>query len=428
MELIIALFQAFSMVNDATKVGDNVADWVFEVINKWSDKQPSKVIERQVVKIAKVTEEEIRSAADEQFRKQPQAKFSPAKREEMIGIMVNMARNVRTQATLGSVAMVSGYFRSERLLDILLANVEPIRHINEPVAPGSPWILKQHLGMGSFGEVWKAVNPLFPTPRAYKFFTRDGSGEWLRRERESLVAILRRLGEHVQIVDFEDVQVDKCKFPYLAFEYLGGGSLEEWILRDPDRRPRMEVAEIVRQVTQGLADAHQQGIQHRDIKPANILLTDGTDPQIKIGDFGLANVTTATGARPDVSFLGSLGGSVGTMLYMPPEAQQRSFKRKAAQDDVFALGVVWFQLIMGAIERPPYDFAARLAERGTDSHTIRLIERCLAHPDRRFKDARELLTAIAGIEIPPVAPCPAGTADVQHLAREFLASTLVNLA
>ena len=428
MELIISLIQTYLTINDATKFSGNVADWVFDKVNNWSKQADSKTIENQIAKLISLTEAEIRLLAAKAVAKNPRTKVPLAWREELTGILINMTRNIRTQTSLGILPGDGSFLRDELMLDWLLRNIAPVRHINQPVAKGSPWILKQHLGMGSFGEVWKAENPHFPTPRAYKFFTRDGSGEWLKRERAGLVAILKRLGEHDQIIDFEDVQVDDSPYPFLAFEYMAGGSLEEWILDRSGNRAALEPSEIVRQVARGLADAHGQNIQHRDIKPANILLTNRADPQIKIGDFGLAKVAAVTGARPEASFLASLAGTVGTLLYLPPEAQQSSFGRQAAQDDVFALGVVWFQLIMGAIERPPYDFAARLAERGTDSHTIRLIERCLAHPERRFRDAGELLGAIQGNEIPSLIPCPAGTPDVQHLAREFLAGTLVNLA
>ncbi len=424
MDLIFSLFQAYSLINDATKIYENVSDWVVEVVNTWSKRTPSETIEVQVNKIATITEGEIRARAKKAFTDNPKSIIPEAKREELIGVLINMARNVRAQTSYGSLSSDGSFLRSERLLDQLLHDVEPVRHVNEPVAPGSPWTLKRHLGMGSFGEVWLARNAGYPIPRAYKFFTRDGSGEWLRREQSSLVEILKRLGEHVQIVDFEDVQVKDCKHPYLAFEYMAGGSLEEWILKDAKNRPQLETGEIVRQVASALAAAHEQGIAHRDIKPANILLTGGDDPQIKIGDFGLAKVMSANPVRGEAS-LGSLGGMTGTSLYLPPEAQQRSFRRKAKQDDVFALGVVWFQLIIGVIERPSYDFAVRLAEQGADSHTIRLIERCLAHPDRRYKNAGQLLDAISGL-LPPPGPPTAGIPDVQHIALEYLAMALIN--
>ncbi len=424
MDLIFSLFQAYSVINDATKVYENVSDWVVEIVNTWSRRKTSETIQGQVATIATATESDIRLAATRAFAKNPKSIIPEAKREELIGVLINMARNVRAQTSYGSLSSDGSFLRSERLLDQLLHDVEPVRHVNEPVAPGSPWILKRHLGMGSFGEVWLARNPGYPIPRAYKFFTKDGSGEWLRREQSSLVAILERLRQHDQVVHFEDVQVDKCDYPYLAFEYMGGGSLEEWILKDVKDRPRLETSEIVRQVTSGLAATHAKRIYHRDIKPANILLTGGDDPQIKIGDFGLAKITSTSLIRVEAS-QGSLGGTTGTSLYLPPEAQQRSFKRKPAQDDVFAVGVVWFQLIVGAIERPSYDFAVRLAERGADSHTIRLIERCLAHPDRRYKDAGELLDRL-GDGVPEPKPTVAGIPDVQHIAREYLAMTLIN--
>jgi serine/threonine protein kinase len=415
MDLILAIFQLYSSAKDVAQVYDSVSDWVVEKVNKWSNKNSTEVVEGQIEKIAKATDDDIRRAASQIFGSK--SSIPDAKREELIGILLNMSRNVRYRSSFGS--MDGSYLRSERLLDILLHEVEPIRHRGETVAPGSPWLLKRHLGMGSFGEVWMAENPGYPIPRAYKFFTRDRSGEWLRREQEGLVAILKRLGKHEHIVDFRDIQTEKCDFPYLAFEYLGGGSLEDWIVRGKGRRQGLEPPEIIRQVVAGLAAAHEQGIAHRDIKPANVLLTDGPDVRIKIGDFGLSKITSSK--RDGASQLASLPGLVGTALYLPPEAQQRGIRRKATQDDVFALGVLWYQLSVAAIERPPYDFAERLRSKGIDSQTIALIERCLAHPDRRFIDAREVQSGLRDA-IPEVAECPPGLPDVQHLAREYLAA------
>ena len=90
------------------------------------------------------------------------------------------------------------------------------------------------------------------------------------------------------------------------------------------------------------------------------------------------------------------------------------------QDDVFALGVVWYQLVVERLERPPYDFADRLAEHRLDTHTIRLIGRCLAHPGRRFKNACALAEELDEVA-PPDWTVPAGMFDVQHIVREYLA-------
>ena len=354
MELIVAILNAFAAAHDVVEV----TDWLLERVRTWSGKTPIAKIEQRAGKLADVTEADIR----EQARKILSGRSGPAvpdeQREELIAVLHNLTRNVRYRRSFGTLNGSS--FRSERLLEALIMGAEPFRHQNEPVSPKSAWILRRHLGMGGFGEVWMAQNPGYPNARAYKFF-RDGSGEWLRRERDNLIAILKRLGEHDHIVKFLDVHTD-CEYPHLALEYLGGGSLEEWIVKDDGARPKLEPDEIVRQVVSALAAAHSQGIAHRDVKPSNILLTEGPNVRVKLGDFGLARVGNAV--RPGASHLASLVGLVGTALYLPPEASVRSVPRDPMQDDVFAVGVVWYQIAVGAIERPPYDFAQQLRSRG----------------------------------------------------------------
>ena len=417
MELIFSIVQAFSAANDVVKVYGSVSDWVIAAVNKWSRTASNATIENQVGKIAKATDEDIRKTAARAVAASPKTLVTDAKLEELIVLLHNMTRNVRYRSSSGS--MDASLLRGENSLNDLLHGIAPTRKRGESVAPGSPWILRRHLGMGSFGEVWMAENPDYPKLRAYKFFIQDVSGEWLRREQAGLTAILKRLNSHQNIVDFEDVQSTDCPYPYLALEYLGGGSLEEWIIKDPLSRPALDVHEIIRQVVSGLSAAHAQGIEHRDIKPANILMTVGPDVTIKIGDFGLARV--ASTRREGTTQMVSLAGVVGTPLYLPPEAMQRGRRHKPTQDDVFALGVVWYQLVIGAIERPPYDFAERLRSKGLDSHTIGLIERCLAHPTRRFNDAREVEAAL-GDPLPPIKDSVPGVPDVQHITREYLAT------
>jgi serine/threonine protein kinase len=172
-------------------------------------------------------------------------------------------------------------------------------------------------------------------------------------------------------------------------------------------------------VVRGLAQAHEHGIAHRDLKPANILLTVTKQSVLpKIADFGLGRVATH---RAEGSAQASKDVVVGTTMYLPPEALQPFVQRSPQKDDVFAVGVIWYQLLVGRLERPPYDFADRLREQLADSYTIRVIERCLAQPARRFKDASELEEALE-VMVPDWSPVPADCFDVQHLAREYLAS------
>ena len=109
-------------------------------------------------------------------------------------------------------------------------------------------------------------------------------------------------------------------------------------------------------------------------------------------------------------------------MYLPPEALQPFVKRSPEQDDVFAVGVIWYQLLVGRLERPPYDFADRLRDHLIDSRTIRTIERCLARPDRRFRDGTELEEVLETTPAISEWNVPAACFDVQHIAREYLAN------
>jgi hypothetical protein len=75
------------------------------------------------------------------------------------------------------------------------------------------------------------------------------------------------------------------------------------------------------------------------------------------------------------------------------------------------------------LERPPYDFADRLLNHGIDTHTTRLISRCLAYPDRRYRNAVQLAEEMEDVAPPEWKP-PAGFFDVQPIVREFLASSI----
>ena len=77
----------------------------------------------------------------------------------------------------------------------------------------------------------------------------------------------------------------------------------------------------------------------------------------------------------------SHGTVVGTEMYLPPEASSHGVL-DPAQQDIFALGVTWYQLLVSKLERPPYDFAERMKEFIDDGRTIKLLSRCLAHPSR----------------------------------------------
>jgi serine/threonine protein kinase len=149
-----------------------------------------------------------------------------------------------------------------------------------------------------------------------------------------------------------------------------------------------------------------------------VLLSEGPDPIPKITDFGLSKVDA--GPPAGASSVISQELLVGTRMYLPPEAADLYEQRSPAMDDVFALGVVWYQVLTSKIERPPYDFADRLHLASVTSRTVRLLSRCLAHPSRRFRDAGELLAALEADEAPVNWQVPKDGVDVAPLAREYL--------
>ena len=147
MDLILALFQTYSAVKDVALISGSVSDWVVDVVSKWSLKTSTETIEKEVEKIATVTDADIRRAAAEAFLNNTKSAIPEAKREELIGILLNMARNVRHRSACGP--MDSSYFRSERLFEIssLMLSLSGIRVSRSP---------QGHLGSSAATWEWAA--------------------------------------------------------------------------------------------------------------------------------------------------------------------------------------------------------------------------------------------------------------------------------
>src|SRR5262249_32228636 len=110
------------------------------------------------------------------------------------------------------------------------------------------------------------------------------------------------------------------------------------------RPRRCEAAPLVRQMAQALSAAHAHGVLHRDFKSSNVLLvrSSGSDPRVVVTDFGVARAV-----RDGRELLTETGSYVGTPAYMPPE--QASGRRLTPAADVYALGVVVYEMVTGAL-------------------------------------------------------------------------------
>lgn len=191
------------------------------------------------------------------------------------------------------------------------------------------------LGQGAMGVVYKAVDPLIDRTVAIKTINLNLSRDELADFEERFDREAKSAGRlsHPNIVTIYDVgKADQVAF--MAMEYLEGRELKEIIasgeVLQPDR-----IAEIIAQIADALAFAHDHGIVHRDIKPANIMvLRNGS---VKITDFGIAKMSS--GSRTQIGII------LGSPKYMSPE--QVAGKPVDGRSDIFSLGAVLYELLTG---------------------------------------------------------------------------------
>src|SRR4051794_21556466 len=173
-----------------------------------------------------------------------------------------------------------------------------------------------------------------------------------RFRREALAAARLVHPNIVQVFDFGSDEATGRQF--IIMEWIDGPSCAE-LLRDRGRLDVREAVDILCQSCAGLAYAHRNGVIHRDVKPGNLLVNP--DRLVKLADFGIAKAT-------EQSSITRVGSVVGTAAYLSPEQSRGG--GASPQSDLYALGVVAYQLLCG---RLPYEGSsltelARLQEAG----------------------------------------------------------------
>ena len=266
---------------------------------------------------------------------------------------------------------------------------------------GHDYRLEALLGQGGFAEVWKASHTELKgqPPVALKFCTEPALLPSLKWE-IALVDELQKLAGDKDIVRLHGTAYSADP-PFLVYEYIDGGNLCGWIDSFQDTRPpAREVISILKMVARAVALAHDRNIVHRDLKPANLLIT--REGRVKVGDFGIGMAVQRSG-------LGAAPAKAAAATPTPEDMPLRqaatpvySYIRRDAdadpdpRDDVYALGVIGYQLLVGDVTDPmhgPWEQYLRHLE--APEPLIDIIKVCVSHKaEDRYVDAGALLAAL----------------------------------
>ena len=275
------------------------------------------------------------------------------------------------------------------------------------------------IGEGGMANVYLAYDTILDRNVAIKVLRGDLANDekFVRRfQREALSASSL---SHPNIVAMYDVGEDNGLY-YIVMEYVEGKTLKQ-LLKKRGSLTLSEAIDIMLQLTDGMAHAHDSYIVHRDLKPQNIMIED--DGQIKITDFGIAMALNSTQLTQTNSVMGSVH-------YLPPE--QAAGKGTTIKSDIYSMGIIFYELLTGEL---PFkgDSAVEIAlkqmkEPLPDVHKLNndipqsieniILKSTAKNPKNRYDDAKsmhnDLLTALNDDRIneePYVYPYPENEVD-----------------
>jgi len=270
---------------------------------------------------------------------------------------------------------------------------------------GSYEVLSE-LGRGGMGVVYKAFEPKLKRVVALKMLNegiahQPGLVERFYREAHAMATLSDPYVVQIYAVGEHQGQ------PFFVMEYVDGESLGGRLKRE--RLSVREARKVMTQAASGLQSAHEQGLIHRDIKPGNLMLTQ--KGSVKVTDFGIA-LAAGTGER-----LTGTGGIIGTPGYLSPEACLG--EPLDARTDIFALGVVFYEMLTGRLpfdDKSPYALMAAVVQAQIpdvtllnseiDPNTLVILTKMLARlPAERYQSCAEVVSALeAGMNASPVPP------------------------
>lgn len=192
------------------------------------------------------------------------------------------------------------------------------------------------IGEGGMANVYLAEDTILERKVAIKVLRGDLSNDekFIRRFKREALSVSNL--SHPNIVEVYDVGEEDGNY-YIVMEYIEGKTLKQ-LLQKRGALTLTEVIDIMSQLTDGLAHAHEAYIIHRDIKPQNIMIED--NGRIKITDFGIAMALNSTQLTQTNSVMGSVH-------YLPPE--QANGKGSTVKSDIYSLGILMYELLTGSV-------------------------------------------------------------------------------
>jgi eukaryotic-like serine/threonine-protein kinase len=310
--------------------------------------------------------------------------------------------------------------------------------------------LEARIGEGGMGVVYRSRHVLIDRIVAVKLIRPDLRGEthlraWMLREARAANRV-----DHAHIIDIHDIGETEEGELYLVMEYLVGTSLSSELARGSMALARG--VDILEQMCAALARAHDLGVVHRDLKSDNILLTTrgGRKDFVKILDFGLAHLAMDPRLAPK-------GAVFGTPEYMAPE--QARGEEATPQSDLYALGVLFFEMLTGQLPFRSDDRETLLEMQRTavaprpraikpdilpaaESVVLKLLEK---DRRKRFQDAHHLHEELKSLQrslpstpwevaatgenaAPPPPPPPQSPGVIEWASRAALFSRMVSRA
>ncbi len=269
------------------------------------------------------------------------------------------------------------------LLSILVADSDP----SKSDVPG--WELLSVAGQGGLGIVWRARRTRDGVLGAIKFAPASDIDTIERIEEEA--SALRAL-DHPHIVRLLESGTTQDGGLFLAMEFVAGTSLAHQI--PVQGLPSDRAFALFHQMAAAVEHAHRRGVLHRDLKPGNILIDE--DNNVKVADFGLARPIAERTQRLSVTQTGTIAG---TAEYLPPEAYLADY-RPAVSGDVYALGVILYDMLTGAPPRGAWRSVSEL--KLIDIRIDEVLRRALTPVvAERWKSVAEMDAAIRAIEVSP---------------------------